>query len=246
MVIGITPPLATTSAPVKPEAFSSRSIQPSKPSPLTKKMSAPASILASAGVGLNTCASPLGPTSIVTSTRSPPTFFTMSPRMLNEATALTLPLAALSLETLSAACTAPERPSMTKARAMSVRRRFRMTQLRVGKGSGFQMLAGHQPPEDTAPHAPKHGQEVENAAGEDDGGAGRYVDVIRDEQPGDARAEGGSDGDGDHAADILGPEPRGHRRQQHDADRHQRAERLEAGDEIEHHEHQKQEMGRRA
>src|SRR5665811_145749 len=181
MVIGITPPLATTSAPVKPDAFSSRSIQPSKPSPFTKKISSPAIILASAGVGLNTCASPLGPTSIVTSTRSPPTFFTMSPRMLNEETALTLSLATLSLETLSAACAAPEKPSMTKAKAMRVRRRFRMTQLRVGEGSGFQMLAGHQPPEDAAPHAHKHGQEIEGAAGEDDRGAGRHVDVIGDE-----------------------------------------------------------------
>ena len=45
--------------------------------------------------------------------------------------------------------------------------------------------------------------------------------------------------DDDHPGHVLGPEARGDRRQQHDADRHQRAERLEAGHQIEHHQHQK-------
>ena len=51
MVRGATPVLATTTLPLKPDDFSRRSIQPSKPRPLTKKISAPASLLASAGSG---------------------------------------------------------------------------------------------------------------------------------------------------------------------------------------------------
>ena len=39
MVSGLTPVEATTTLPLKPEDFSSRSIQPSKPRPLTKKIS---------------------------------------------------------------------------------------------------------------------------------------------------------------------------------------------------------------
>jgi hypothetical protein len=51
MVRGFTPVDATTTVPLKPDDFSSRSIQPSKPSPLVNRICAAARFLASAGVG---------------------------------------------------------------------------------------------------------------------------------------------------------------------------------------------------
>ena len=63
-----------------------RGIQPSNPRPFTTNSRAPASAFTSCGRGWNTCASWSGPTSVVTATRSPPTSFTTSPRMLKLAT----------------------------------------------------------------------------------------------------------------------------------------------------------------
>ena len=66
--------------------LSSRGSQASKSRPLTTSSCAPASFLASAGVGSYSWASPSGPTSVVTLTSFPPTSRTMSPRMEKLAT----------------------------------------------------------------------------------------------------------------------------------------------------------------
>ena len=52
--------------------------------------------------------------------------------------------------------------------------------------------------------------------------------------------------DDDHVGDVLRPETRSDRRQQHDAHHHQRAERLEASNQVHHHEHQEEKVGGRA
>ena len=70
--------------------------------------------------------------------------------------------------------------------------------------------------------------------------------VIGDQQPGIARHHGAADGDHDHRGDVARPEARDHRRQHHDADREQRAERVEAADEIDHHQRQEGDMRRPA
>src|SRR5262245_15660313 len=77
-----------------PDALTSRSIQPSKPSPLTRMSLASASRLASAGEGAYAWASPLGRTSEATSTVSPPTLRAKSARIEKVATTCTLSWAA--------------------------------------------------------------------------------------------------------------------------------------------------------
>src|SRR6185312_6830099 len=135
--------------------------------PLTNTRSAAATARASAGVGSNTWASPSGPTRVVTTTRSPPTFFTMSPRMLKLTTTLSLP---------SAACAAPE------ARARGTRSAENRNERRCMEGSGFIVRPRDQVLAQAAVGAPEHGEDVDDAGGEHDGGARRQIDVEREQQ----------------------------------------------------------------
>src|SRR5215208_3283347 len=99
------PALTTTGVALVPAAAINRVIQPSRPIPLMNTAFAAPSVLASEGVGENTCASLFGPIKVVTSTRSPPTLFTRSPMIEIDATTLSLSSAQAGAATNIAAST---------------------------------------------------------------------------------------------------------------------------------------------
>ena len=89
--------------------------------------------------------------------------------------------------------------------------------------------------------------DVEHAGDQDDRRAGRHAGVIGDQQAGvAARTMPQPAAISDHQRDVARPEARGRGRQHHEPDRQQRAERVEAGDEVEHDQRQEREMRRRA
>src|SRR5262245_28735164 len=132
----------------------------------------------------------------MTSMRSPPTCFTISPRIENEATAFTL----------SAALAPPARPSMiSSANPIDVTMRCFMTRDSFRLKSRF-MLARQEAPHEAAFGADQDENEIEEAGEQDDCGAGRHVGVIGDQQPCEARRERNEDGDENEPGDVIGPE----------------------------------------
>ena len=77
--------------------------------------------------------------------------------------------------------------------------------------------------------------EVERAGGENDRRRGGHRRVVGDEEARDARDDAEEDGDPHLAGHGLGPEARSGGRQHHEPDHHQRAEGVEAADEVEDH-----------
>src|SRR5882724_10622558 len=215
----------------------SRCIHPSRPRPFTTTTSAAATALASAGVGSNTWASPSGPTRVVTATRSPPTFFTISPRMLKLATTFSLP---------SAACAARGTSSKGAIRTTWRKDRRYMGGSPVLWESGLIVRPGDQVLTQAAMGADGHRGEVDDAGGQHDGRTGGQIEMERDEQADIAGHQGDRRAHGRQRPYRGGPETRGSGRQHHQPDRHQRAEGLEAGDEVEDDEDEEQDVVHRA
>src|SRR5262245_26933153 len=198
---------AITAGALLPDARTSRLIQPSKPSPLAITTLASATLRASAGDGAYTWASLSGPTSVATSTRSPPTFFTRSPRIENVAS------------TFSRSCAAAG-DAATNTIAASRCRRVSMPLSR------FEMALRQRLTDNTTDLSEQKRQHVEKARHQDDGRARRNAGVIGEEEPEIARRHAACGCDRDHQRDIARPDPPERRRQHHEAAREHRAERM--------------------
>src|SRR6516162_133546 len=232
------PLVATTIGALVPDALTSRSSQPSKPSPLTNTSLASATFLASPGEGAYTWALPLGPTKVATSTRSPPTFFMKSPRIEKLAMTLSRSCARAQGATKSAA----------SAVAASACRRVSMapSSAACDSSSCFEVAAGEGLSHQTADAAEQQRAEIERAGDQNDRGAGRDPGVKGEEQAGAARDHAARGGDQNHQRGVAGPEAADRRRQHHDADREQGAERVEAAHQVDHHEYEERQVRRTA
>lgn len=88
----------------------------------------------------------------------------------------------------------------------------------------------------------EHGHEIENSAQQDDGGAGRDIGVIGEQEPRETGRKHGEHRRHDQPRHVLRPEACRDGRKQHDADREQGTQRLKTGHQVEHHQHEKEEM----
>src|SRR5262249_25908522 len=169
---------------------------------------------------------PLGPTKLSTATRLPPTFFTKSPRIEKLAT------------TGRRSCARAGPASTSAARAASTYRRVST----ASSFSCFEVPARKSLPHQTADATEQQRDQIESAGDKDDGGAGADADMEGDQKAGIAGNGAARRCDDDHERDVACPEAADRRRQHHDADGKQGAERIKPAHQIEHHEHQESEV----
>src|SRR5262249_55648629 len=232
------PLVAPTIGALVPDALTSRSSQPSKPSPLTNTSLASATFLASPGEGAETWALPLGPTKVATSTRSPPTFFTKSPRIEK----LAMTLSRCCARAGEAAKSAASAVAASACRRVSMESPFAV----CAASSCFEVAAGKGLSHQAADAAEQQRGQVERAGDQDDRGAGRDPGGGGDEQAGVTRDHTARGGDQDHQRGVAGPEAADRRRQHHDADREQGAKRVEAAHQVDDHENEERQVRRAA
>ena len=220
------------------------SIQPSKPRPLTNTTLASASVFASPGVGDRHARRRSAPTRVATSTRSPPTLLHESARIEKVATALSLRL-----------CLARPTPARTSQQQQRRRRQqqsirshamhWRPMPARLTLRDGVRERAWRRPGRRRGPNNDR--ERVEHAGDEDDGRARRHARHGTTAAARHSRRQRPlADRDEHHAVMSRAQKRAVDGRQHHDADREQRAERVEAADEIDHHQRQKRDVRRAA
>src|SRR5262249_37320768 len=171
---------------------------------------------------------PLGPTSIAPSMREAPTLPIRSARMEKVATTLRrspLPCARAG-PIVNIAVAQP--PATTTCRRVSV------LSFTFIAASSFQMPAGEYLPQDSSNPAEQQRDAIEHAGHENDRRARGNAGVEREQQSRIAAYHSACGRNHDHQSDIARPEAADRRREHHDADGEQRAERVKSAHQVDH------------